>query len=65
MNVMTKLLNALAFANVGNQGEFNALLRQIESQPASGQDQARRGSASPASGASSVAPGIGHAQGAL
>ena len=65
MNVMTKILNALAFANVGNQGEFNALLRQIDAPPASGEDQARRGPASAAPGTSSVAPGIRHAQSAL
>ena len=65
MNVMTKLLNALAFANVGNQGEFNTLLRQVDLPSASGQNQAQRGSVSAAADTSSAAPGIRHAQGAL
>ena len=65
MNVMTKILNALAFANVGNQHEFNALLRQVDQQPASAQNQTQH---APVYGVSdtcsSVAPGIRHAQGA-
>jgi hypothetical protein len=62
---MTKILNALAFANVGNQGEFNTLLRQVELSSAAGKNEAQRGSVSAAAGTSSAAPGIRHAQGAL
>ena len=65
MNVMSKILNALAFANVGNQHEFNIQLRQIDLPSAVGQPQTPCGSFSAQSGTSSVAPGIGHAQGAL
>jgi hypothetical protein len=65
MTFMTKLLNALAFANVGNQGEFNTLLRQVDLPSASGQNQAPRGSVSAASDTPSGAPEIRHAQGAL
>ena len=65
MNLMTKLLNALAFANVGNQGEFNTLLRQADLPSASGEKQAPRGSVSAGSDTSSGAQEIRHAQGAL
>lgn len=65
MNLMTKILNALAFANVGNQAEFNTLLRQVDLPSASSQNQAQRGSVSAASDTSSGAPEIRHAQGAL
>lgn len=65
MNLMTKILNALAFANVGNQNEFNTLLRRIEPSSAAGQNPAQRGSVSAAADTSSAAPGIRHAQGAL
>ncbi|MGB9093208.1 MAG: hypothetical protein WCB93_03775 [Gallionella sp.] len=64
MNLMTKILNALAFANVGNQGEFNALLRQVDLPSAAGQNPAQRGPVSAVSDTSS-APEIRHAQGAL
>ncbi len=36
-----KILNALAFANAGNMGEFNALLREMEPQNAPRADRAR------------------------
>lgn len=65
MNVMTRILNALAFANVGNQNEFNVLLRQADSSSASHSDQPQRGSVSTCPDMSSTAPGIRHAQGAL
>lgn len=65
MNVMTRILNALAFANVGNQCEFNALLRQTDLPSASGQNQTQHGPDSAASDTSSLAPVIRHVQGAL
>ena len=65
MNVMTRILNALAFANVGNQFEFNALLRQTDLPSVSGQNQTQHGPDTAASETTSVAPGIRHAQGAL
>ena len=65
MNLMTKILNALAFANVGNQDQFNTLLRQVDLPSASGQKQAQHGPVSAVSDTSSGAPAIRHAQGAL
>lgn len=65
MNTMTKLLNALAFANVSNLNEFNALLRQVDLSPASRQDPVRRGPASVQPDAPSAVPGIRHAQSAM
>ena len=65
MNVMTKIFNALAFANVNSLDELRTQLRQIDPTSASRQDQTQRGSVSVASDTSSVAPGIRHAQGAL
>jgi hypothetical protein len=65
MNVMTRLLNALTFANVGNQNEFNTLLRQVDLSSASQQDCNQRGPVSARSDTSSATPGIQHAQGAL
>lgn len=62
MNVMTRIFNALAFANVGNQNEFNVLLRQVDLPSASPLDQDLRGSVSLRSDAtSSVGPGMQHA----
>ncbi len=65
MNIMTRLLNALAFANVGNHNEFNVLLRQVDPSSALQLDPAPRGSVSVRSDMSSAAPGIRHAQSAL
>lgn len=64
MNVMTRIINALAFANVGNQNEFNVLLRQVE--PSSTSKLATPcGPVSARADASSAAPSIRHAQSAL
>ncbi len=65
MNVMTRLLNALAFANIGNQNEFSVLLRQVDPSSASQREPAPRGPVSTQSDMSATAPGIQHAQGAL
>jgi len=65
MNVMTKILNALAFANLNSLDELRAQLRQTDPTSASGQDQTQQGSVSVVSDTSTVAPGIRHAQGAL
>jgi len=65
MNVMTRLLNALAFANIGNQNEFSVLLRQVDSSSALQLAPAPCGPVSTRSDTSSTAPGIQHAQGAL
>jgi len=62
---MTKILNALAFANVGNEWEFERLLRQVDLSSVPGKNQARRGTGSAASGTTSGTPGIRHVQGAL
>ncbi len=65
MNVMTRILNALAFANVGNQNEFNVLLRQVDLSSASQQASAQSGPLSARSDTPSAAHGIRHAQSAL
>lgn len=62
MNVFSKILNGLSFANVNNLGEFRALLRQIEQPASSTQDPARSAAAAESS---AVAPEFGHAQGVL
>ncbi|MGE5320155.1 MAG: hypothetical protein ACM3KD_08240 [Hyphomicrobiaceae bacterium] len=62
---MKRILNALTFANVNNLGELRSLLRQVDQPSASQKDQAQLGSLSSLSHASSAAPGIRHAQGAL
>ena len=64
MNLMTKILNALAFANVGNQDQFNTLLRQVDLPSATGQNPAQRGPVS-ATADTASAPEIRHAHGAL
>lgn len=69
MNAMIQagktILNALAFANVSNLGEFRAMLRQIEQPSASGHEQAPHGMVSAVSDSPAVAHGIQHARGAL
>ena len=65
MNVMTKILNALAFANVNRVDELHAQLRQMDPASASRKDQTQNGSGSGMSDTPSTAPGIRHAQGAL
>lgn len=65
MNVMTRILNALAFANAGNQRDFNNLLRQVDLPSALLQDHIQRGAVSTQFDTSSAAPGIQHAHGAL
>jgi hypothetical protein len=65
MNAVTKILNALSFANVNNLGEFRALLRQIDQPSAAGQDQAQNRAVSAPSAPSSVAAEFRHAPGAL
>ena len=65
MNLMTKILNALAFANIGNQHQFNVLLRQVDRPSVPGQNPAPLGTVSALSDTASVAHGIHHAQGAL
>lgn len=65
MNAVTKLLNALAFANVNTLDELRTQLRQIDTTSASGSDRTQHAPASAVSDASAVAPGIRHAQGAL
>lgn len=65
MNAMTRILNALAFANAGNQNDFNNLLRQVELPSASLQDSIQRSAfAAQFDTSSSAAPGIQHAHGA-
>mgnify|MGYP006974891012 CR=1 FL=1 len=65
MNLVTKLLNALAFSNVNNLGDLRALLRQIDSPSSSEQDQFLHGSVSALGDQPSVAPEFRRAQGAL
>lgn len=66
MNVMTRILNALAFANAGNQREFNNMLRQVNLPSASLQDPLQRSAfAAQFDTSSSSASGIRHAHGAL
>jgi len=64
MNVMTRIINALAFANVGNQNEFNVLLRQVEPSSTSKLDETPCGAVSARADAYSAAPSIRHAQSA-
>ncbi|MBI3430814.1 MAG: hypothetical protein HY018_01220 [Hydrogenophilales bacterium] len=64
MKLMTKILNALTFANAGNQHEFNVLLRQTDFPPAAGPNLAQHGSVSATADTSSAAPAFRHAQGA-
>ena len=65
MNVMTKILNALAFANIGNQHQFNVLLRQVDRPRVPGLEMVPLGPVSAQKDSVSVAHGIGHAHGAL
>lgn len=65
MNAMTRILNALAFANVNNLSEFRTLLRQIDEPSAPGPQSTPRGPLSTASDSSSVTPVIRHIPGAL
>ena len=65
MNLMTKILDALAFANSGNQHQFNVMLRQIERPSVPGQNQVPLTTVCALSETASVAHGIHHAQGAL
>lgn len=65
MNVMTRIINALAFANVGNQNEFNVLLRQVEPSSASQLYATPCGPVSARADTSSAAPSMRHAQSAL
>jgi hypothetical protein len=65
MNLMTKILNALAFANIGNQHQFNVLLRQVDRPAVPGLNLAPLGTVSAQADTASVAHGIRHAQGTL
>ena len=69
MNAITKtgqkILNALAFANVGNQGEFQALLAQMDEQPGSASGQAKPRLVSVSSDRPAMAPSITHIRQAL
>lgn len=60
-----KILNALAFANVNNLGEFRALLHQIDAPAGLDQAPAQHGAISPSSGNAAGAPLVGCLQGAL
>lgn len=66
MNAMSKtakrIFNALAFANVGNQGEFHTLLSQIDAPDTSVREPAQPRTIAQPSGS---APVIGHIQGAV
>jgi hypothetical protein len=66
MNAMSKtakrIINALAFANVGNQNEFHTLLRRIDEPDTSVCEPAQSRAMAQASG---NAPVIGHIQGAV
>ncbi len=65
MNLMTKILNALAFANVSNLGEFRSLLRQIDPPSAPVQDENQHRTISAEFDTPVATPGIRHAQGTL
>ena len=61
----TKLLNALAFANVGNLNEFHALLRQNEEQRDSDSSATGSRQVSAAPQRPAITPAIRHMQQAL
>jgi len=56
-----RIFNALAFANVGNLGEFHSLLRQIDA-PDTAREAAQPKTMAETSG---NAPVLGHIQGAV
>lgn len=64
MNVMSKILDALAFANVNSADELRAQLDQLEAS-ATAEAPRQHGPASGISDGPSAGSGIRHAQGAL
>lgn len=56
-----RIFNALAFANVGNMGDFHSLLRQIDA-PDTAREPAQPRTIAESSG---NAPVLGHIQGAV
>ena len=65
MNVMNKILEALAFANVNSADELRAQLDQMERESATAEAARQHGPASGISDGPSAGSGIRHAQGAL
>lgn len=65
MNVMTRILNALVFANAGNQNSFNILLRQVNPSPDLRQNPIQCSPVSTRTDAYSAAAQIRHAHGTL
>ncbi|MDP1645433.1 MAG: hypothetical protein Q8L71_08020 [Thiobacillus sp.] len=60
-----RILNALAFSNVNNLGEFRALLQQIDESGDPAYKPDSHDATPPASGNSPVTPYLHHIQGAL
>jgi len=65
MNVMTRILNALVFANAGNQNSFNILLRQVNLSSDPLQNRIQCSPVSTRTEAYSATTPIRHAHGAL
>lgn len=65
MNVMSKIIDALAFANINSADELRAQLDQLERASAAVEAPRQHGPASGLSDGPSAGSAIRHAQGAL
>lgn len=59
------LMNALAFANVNNLGEFRAMLHKVDAAEQSAHQPSPHASAPVTCSASDLTPAVGYVQGAL